>query len=61
RPKSDARGSGLERPTGAGGGWGPAQERRRAITGASLIALVRSGARFKNGVLVEWEEAGEAA
>ncbi|GAA4216883.1 hypothetical protein GCM10022220_48200 [Actinocatenispora rupis] len=38
-----------------------AQERWRAITGASLVALVRSGARFKNGVLVEREEASGAA
>ena len=30
-----------------------AQARWRAITGASLVALVRSGARFKYGVLVE--------
>ncbi|MFD5326879.1 hypothetical protein [Streptomyces sp. NPDC127092] len=34
-----------------------AQDRWRAISGASLVALVRSGARFKNGVLVEREEA----
>ncbi len=33
-----------------------AQERWRAITGARLVALVRSGARFENGVLVEREE-----
>ncbi|MFE5587974.1 transposase, partial [Kitasatospora sp. NPDC056531] len=38
-----------------------AQERWRAITGASLVALVRSGARFENGVLVECEEASAAA
>lgn len=38
-----------------------AQERWRAITGACLVALVRSGARFKNGVLVVCEEAGAAA
>ncbi|MFI6493264.1 hypothetical protein [Streptomyces sp. NPDC050564] len=30
-----------------------AQERRRAITGAHLVALVRSGARFENGALAE--------
>ncbi|WP_315890390.1 hypothetical protein [Streptomyces sp. P9(2023)] len=30
-----------------------AQERRRAITGAHLVALVRSGARFESGLLVE--------
>ncbi|MEU9336291.1 transposase [Streptomyces sp. NPDC048290] len=33
-----------------------AQERWRAITGAHLVALVRSGARLKNGVLVERTE-----
>jgi hypothetical protein len=33
-----------------------AQERWRAITGAHLVALVRSGARFENGVLVERAE-----
>ncbi len=33
-----------------------AQARWRAITGAHLVALVRSGARFENGVLVEREE-----
>ncbi|ROQ65301.1 hypothetical protein EDD95_8167 [Streptomyces sp. CEV 2-1] len=30
-----------------------AQIRWRAITGAHLVALVRSGARFENGVFVE--------
>ncbi|OIJ84535.1 transposase [Streptomyces colonosanans] len=30
-----------------------AQERWRAITGAHLVALVRAGAVFKNGELVE--------
>ncbi|GIF16664.1 hypothetical protein Ate01nite_66960 [Actinoplanes teichomyceticus] len=30
-----------------------AQERRRAITGAHLVALVRPGVRFENGFLVE--------
>ncbi len=30
-----------------------AQDRWRAITGAHLVALVRSGARFENGVLIE--------
>ncbi|MED7828926.1 IS256 family transposase, partial [Streptomyces chiangmaiensis] len=30
-----------------------AQERWRAITGAHLVALVRTGARFVNGELVE--------
>lgn len=30
-----------------------AQARWRAITGAHLVALVRSGARFENGVLAE--------
>ncbi|MFF0706430.1 IS256 family transposase [Streptomyces tendae] len=34
-----------------------AQDRWRAITGAELVALVRSGATFENGVLVECEEA----
>ena len=34
-----------------------AQDRWRASTGAHLVALVRSGARFKNGILVEREEA----
>lgn len=34
-----------------------AQDRWRAITGAHLVALVRSGAKFKNGVLVEREAA----
>ncbi|MFE9976180.1 IS256 family transposase [Streptomyces hirsutus] len=33
-----------------------AQERWRAITGAHLVALVRSGAKFENGVLVERSE-----
>ncbi|MFI5815771.1 IS256 family transposase [Streptomyces sp. NPDC051643] len=37
-----------------------AQARWRAITGAHLVPLVRAGARFKNGVLVEREEAGAA-
>lgn len=30
-----------------------AQARRRAITGTRLVPLVRAGARFENGVLVE--------
>lgn len=34
-----------------------AQARWRAVTGASLVALVRSGAQVKNGVPVEREEA----
>ena len=34
-----------------------AQGRWRAITGAHLVALVRSGARFENGILVERGEA----
>ncbi|MFD3587610.1 transposase [Streptomyces sp. NPDC058683] len=34
-----------------------AQVRRRAITGAHLVSLVRAGARFGNGVLVERPEA----
>lgn len=33
-----------------------AQDRWRAITGAQLVALVRAGARFQNGVLVERQE-----
>ncbi|WP_030691116.1 IS256 family transposase [Streptomyces globisporus] len=33
-----------------------AQARWRAITGAHLVSLVRAGARFENGVLVEREE-----
>lgn len=33
-----------------------AQDRWRAITGAHLVALVRSGARFENGVLIERQE-----
>ena len=33
-----------------------AQDRWRAITGAQLVALVRSGTKFENGVLVEREE-----
>nr|WP_329562014.1 hypothetical protein [Kitasatospora sp. NBC_01266] len=33
-----------------------AQERWRAIMGARLVALVRSGARFGNGLLVERAE-----
>nr|WP_232248498.1 hypothetical protein [Streptacidiphilus rugosus] len=36
------------------------QERWRAITGASPVALVRSGAQFKNRVLVEREGVAEA-
>lgn len=34
-----------------------ARNRRRAITGAHLVALVRSGARSENGALVERDEA----
>lgn len=37
-----------------------AQDRWRAITGAHLVSVVRSGARFESGVLVERPEA-EAA
>ncbi|MEV5084477.1 IS256 family transposase [Streptomyces sp. NPDC056159] len=37
-----------------------AQERWRAVTGASLVALVRAGAKFENGVLVERPEAAAA-
>ncbi|MFF7334959.1 IS256 family transposase [Streptomyces sp. NPDC008150] len=34
-----------------------AQARRRAITGAHLVAVVRAGSRFENGALVERSEA----
>lgn len=34
-----------------------AQARWRAVTGAHLVALVRAGAKFENGVLVEREQA----
>jgi hypothetical protein len=37
-----------------------ARARRRAITGASLVALVRAGAKFENGVLVERTQADAA-
>ena len=37
-----------------------AQDRWCAITGAHLVALVRAGARFENGVLVERPEAAAA-
>jgi putative transposase len=37
-----------------------AQSRWRAITGAHLVALVRAGARFENGVLVERQESAAA-
>ncbi len=37
-----------------------AQARWRAITAPHLVALVRAGARFENGVLVEREEATAA-
>ncbi len=33
-----------------------AQARWRAITGAHLVSLVRAGARFENGVMVEREK-----
>jgi hypothetical protein len=33
-----------------------AQTRWRAITGAHLVSLVRTGARFENGILVERQE-----
>ncbi|WP_406441566.1 hypothetical protein OHB00_37465 [Streptomyces sp. NBC_00631] len=33
------------------------QARRRAITGAHLVLVVRAGARFKDGVLIEREGA----
>jgi len=38
-----------------------AQARWRAVNGAHLVALVRAGAPFHNGVLVERSDAGEAA
>ena len=37
-----------------------AQDRWRAITGAHLVALVRTGAKFENGVLVERQESTAA-
>jgi transposase-like protein len=37
-----------------------AHERWRAITGAHLVALVRSGAAFHNGILIERDEANAA-
>ncbi|MDX3547378.1 hypothetical protein PV729_39880 [Streptomyces europaeiscabiei] len=37
-----------------------AQARWRAVTGAHLVALVRAGARFENGHLVERPEAAAA-
>jgi putative transposase len=37
-----------------------AQARWRAIARAHLVALVRSGAKFENGILVEREEATAA-
>ncbi|MFE2425065.1 IS256 family transposase [Streptomyces hokutonensis] len=37
-----------------------AQARWRAVTGAHLVALVRAGAAFENGVLVEREQATAA-
>jgi putative transposase len=37
-----------------------AQARWRAATGAHLVALVRAGAKFKNGALVERGEAAAA-
>lgn len=33
-----------------------AQARWRAVNGAHLVALVRAGARFEHGLLVEREE-----
>ncbi len=38
----------------------PAQVRWRAVTGAHLVALVRAGTTFENGVLVEQEQATAA-
>ena len=37
-----------------------AQARWRTITGAHLVPLVRAGARFQNGALIEREEATSA-
>lgn len=37
-----------------------AQARWRAITGAHLVPLVRAGARFENGALVERPEGAAA-
>jgi hypothetical protein len=37
-----------------------AQARWRAITGARLVPLVRAGATFENGILVEREETAVA-
>ena len=37
-----------------------AQARWRAITGAHLVALVRAGARFENGILVERQQTAVA-
>ncbi len=37
-----------------------AQDRWRGVTGAHLVALVRVGAKFENGVLVEREQATAA-
>ena len=37
-----------------------AQERWRAVTAPHLVALVRAGAKFENGILVEREEAHAA-
>ena len=38
----------------------PREARWRAITGAHLVPLVRAGARFENGILVERPEAAAA-
>jgi len=38
-----------------------AQARWRAVNGAQLVALVRAGATFHNGVLVERHDVPEAA
>jgi putative transposase len=37
-----------------------AQERWRSVNGPHLVALVRAGARFERGVLVEREQATPA-
>jgi hypothetical protein len=38
-----------------------AEQRWRKLTGAHLVALVRAGARFENGELVEGSEEKAAA
>ena len=38
-----------------------AQDRWRAVNGPHLVALVRAGARFDNGVLVERDQQDQEA